>query len=379
MTDHSITLYPVTNGDTILIQLNDGASILIDCNFLSEESRVFDVHGDLLSRLRRDVEERPELDAFILTHPDQDHCRAFTNVFHAGPPSEYSETDKKAGKIIIAEMWFAPRIFQEYDKDLCEDAQDVRDEAQRRIDLYRSESDDRELSGNRIRVIGASDNEALEGLGEILTIPGSTVNLINGKIYEDFRFFVYAPIKADSDDEGTDRNDTSIVLQARFDIDGEDDAARVFLGSDVACSRWERIIDRNDDDNLAWDLFLAPHHCSWGFFSEQAYDKDNPAPSEKVKSLLELKRGNGIVIVSAKPIKDDDNNPPHFGAAQIYKDVVGRENFLCTGDHPNEDNPEPIYFNMTANGPQKGDAPGIKKAAAVSSVRHVVTTPRTYG
>lgn len=54
MNDNSVTFYPVRNGDTTLIELTDGATILIDCRCLGEDNRVYDVHGDLLARLGRD-------------------------------------------------------------------------------------------------------------------------------------------------------------------------------------------------------------------------------------------------------------------------------------------------------------------------------------
>jgi hypothetical protein len=379
MNDNAITFYPVRNGDTTLIELPDEATILIDCRLPGEDNRIYDVHGDLLARLGRDEAGRPHVSVFILTHPDQDHCCGFMDVFHVGPPDDYTAADKQKGKIIIDELWFAPRIFNEYDDDLCDDALEFREEAQRRIDLYLSGDTGKSQAGNRLRVIGSSNNPDLNGLEDILTIPGSFLNLINGKIYMDFRFFVYAPIKHYSDDKNNARNDTSIVLQARFDVDGEEDAARVFLGGDTACAKWERIIDKNDDENLAWDLFMAPHHCSWGFFSEEAYDKDNPNPNEKIMDLLDLRRCDGYVVVSSKPIQDNNDNPPHYGAAQIYKSVVGKDFFLCTSEHPNEDNPEPIYFTMTANGPVKDSLPSVDKSAAVAAVRQAVSTPRTYG
>lgn len=379
MRDNSITFYPVNNGDTTLIELNDGATILIDCRLLGQDSQVYDVRNDLLARLQRDEAGRPHVNVFILTHPDQDHCCGFTEVFHVGPPESYTLADKRQEKIIIDELWFAPRIFKEYDNDLCRDALVFRQEAQRRMDLYRSGDRNRSHPGNRLRVIGSSDNPDLKGLEDILTIPGSTLNLINGKVYRDFRFFVYAPIKHDTDNENGDRNDTSIVLQARFDVAGVVEADRVFLGGDTACAKWERIIDRNEDENLAWDLFLAPHHCSWGFFSQEAYNKENPNPSEKILSLLELKRGDGYIVVSSKPIKDNDDNPPHYGAAQIYKRHVSEQHFLCTGEHPNENTPEPVFFTMTANGPVKDTQPFMKKATAVAAVKQVTSTPRAYG
>ena len=380
MIDNSVTFFPVGNGDTSLIRLSDGATILLDCNVRAVEPGVYDVHTYLVGALEQDSRGVPHLSAFVLTHPDQDHCRGFDKIFYHGNPDGYGEDEKKKGRIIIDELWFSPRVFNEYTKDLCDDAKVFRREAQRRMDLYRDGTEQRNKPGNRLRVIGYSDNEELEGLEDILIIPGETLNLVNGEIYEWFRFFVYAPIKRDTDSDDTERNDTSIVLQARFDVAGEGDAARVFFGGDTGCEGWERIVDVNDDENLQWDLFLAPHHCSWGFFSTEEYDESNPNPSAKVMSLLQLKRGRAYVVVSSKPIKDDGSTPPpHCGAAKIYKEVVGDDRFLCAGEHPDEKDPEPIYFTMTSNGPVKDDLPGDGKASSSAAVTRALATPRTYG
>lgn len=379
MEDQSATLFPVGNGDTTRIRLSDGSTILVDCHIREAKPGVYDAHGHLADTLREDDEGRLHLDAFILTHPDRDHCGGFPKVFYTGDPAQYSDEDTDAERIIIDELWFAPGIFQEYKAALCEDAKSFREEAERRIDLYCSGSSDRRLPGNRLRVIGASDNDALDGLGDILTIPGNTVNLINGKKHDDFRFFVYAPVKADSDDENGERNDTSIVLQARFDVDGTEDAARIFLGGDAGCAKWERIIDVNDDDNLEWDIFLAPHHCSWSFFSSDGYDPDDPEPSEDIMHLLNLKRGRAYVVSSSKSIKDDGDNPPCYDAKEIYESVVGEERFLCTGEHPDEDDPEPVHFTMTQNGPVKDELREARKSQSHAHVETAVSEPRFYG
>lgn len=376
MRDPSITHFPVGNGDMALIQLRDGTNILLDCRIRDVEPGIYDVHGHLLDVLPKDGKGRPYVDVYILTHPDQDHCGGFAKHFYTGAPDDYGEKDRRAGRIIISELWFAPRIFREHTGDLCEDAKAFCQEAQRRIGLYTSGDDGRSDRGNRLRVIGASDDAALEGLDAILTVPGQAVNLINGKLHDDFRFFVYGPIKADSDGEDSERNDTSVILQARFDVGGQADAARIFLGGDAGCEKWERIIARNDDENLAWDIFLAPHHCSWSFFSSRPYDAEDPAPSDNIMHLLYQKRGQAYVISSSKPIVDNDDNPPCYGAKEIYESVVGERHFLCTGEHPNEEEPEPIYFTMTVNGPVKDQLP---RQSRVGAVEKAVSKPRTYG
>ena len=223
MADPSVTFFPVGNGDTALILLSDSSSILIDCNIVEEseddeESR-YDVHDHLLNILKK-VDRIPHLDAFILTHPDEDHCRGIDKVFYVGDPNKYSESDKNGGLVIIDELWFTPRIFSEYTGDLCDYAKIIKKEAERRIDLFRSSDQMKYKAGNRIRVIGYSDNPDLEGLESIITTPGNTINLINNDLKDDFYLFVHAPFK-DDDEDNSDRNTTSGVLQACFDVDGE--------------------------------------------------------------------------------------------------------------------------------------------------------------
>lgn len=377
MNDQSITHFPVGNGDMSLITLADSTTLLVDCNIRepNDEEDILDVHGLLLDTLKRDSKKAPHVNVFILTHPDQDHCRGFKDHFYQGNPAKYTDTDRRAGKVIVDELWFAPRVFNEYNKGLPDDAKAIRTEAERRIELYTSGDPKCKEPGNRLRLIGASDNEELDGLDDIRTIPGQTLNLINGKVYDDFRILILAPIKYDSDGDDTERNDTSIVVQMRFDVDEVEDAVRILLGGDTSCEYWERILDKNDDKALEWDLLLAPHHCSWYFFSTESPTAD-AKPSKKVMRLLKCRRKGAFVVSSSKPIKDDGDDPPSFKAKQIYVAAVGEDHFLCTGDTPDE----PITFIMTGKGPQKsGTASGDGKASLSAMIGRAVSTPRTYG
>ena len=97
MGDASITYFPVRNGDTCRIRLTDGTDIVIDCN-ITEESRDpsvkerYDVHAHLVEQARKE-NGVPHVDAFVLTHPDTDHCRGFKDTFFAGDPAGYTAAD----------------------------------------------------------------------------------------------------------------------------------------------------------------------------------------------------------------------------------------------------------------------------------------------
>jgi hypothetical protein len=379
MADASITYFPVGNGDTSLIKLADGTGIIIDINVCQDEDEErYDVHSHLIQQLRTDSSKVRHCDAFILSHADQDHTRGFSTVFYTGDPDKYSEKDRTKNRIIIDELWFSPRIFCPFEKDLCDDAKELKKEAERRIAVYRKGGADAKKPGNRIRIIGFTDNPDLADLKAIVTVPGSSINLINGLAKSDFSFFVHAPTKKDTDSKWAERNDTSIVLQARFKVDDQERAALALFGGDAGCGIWSDIISKSTNDDLEFDLFLAPHHCSWTFFSETPSEENEP--DDKIITFLTLcKRKGAIAISSSKPIKDDDDNPPHHLAAEKYREILGAKNLLCTGEHPNEKSPEPIYFTMTANGPVKDEPVAKSQVKSSAAIAAVVTQPKTYG
>jgi len=383
MLDPSITYFPVGNGDTNLIQLSNEGTILIDCNITNDsrdenEESVYDVREYLLSTLKKDDNDVPFVDAFILTHPDEDHCRGFSETFYTGDPAKYSETDKKEGLIRVDELWFTPRIFSPHEKDMCETAKAIRKEAKRRIQLYQEKKAERKDSGNRLRIIGYSDNPDLKGLDEIITTPGNSINEVNSKSLKDFSFFVHAPFKKDTDSKWAERNDTSVVLQARFDVEEEKNAARAFFGGDSGFEIWDDIVQRSKEVTLKWDIFMAPHHCSWSFFNVTPYN-DEDKPSKSSLEFLDHRCAGAIIVASCKPIKDDDDNPPHYVAKQQYIKSVGKENFFVTGEYPNSKKPQPLIFTITKKGPQEKELSRSQLNNATSAINTVLKTPHTYG
>lgn len=382
MIDPSITYFPVGNGDTTLIRLSDKTSILIDCNITQgskdeNEKSKYPVHEHLLEEIEKNRESIPHIDAFILTHPDEDHCRGFGDTFHTGDPSSFSKTDQNEGKILIDELWFTPRIFSPCEESLSEPAKCIYKEAKRRMKLYQNADSKSENPGNRLRIIGYSDNEELKGLDKILTTPGNSINLINSSIKSDFSFFIHAPFKKENDSDSSERNDTSIVLQVRFDVGDVENSGLVFFGGDSTCSVFERIIDISEKEDLEWDLLLAPHHCSWHFFNELSHEEDQTL-NKKIISFLEMHREGAFIIASCKPVKDD-KDPPSIAAAKEYKKIVGSEKFIVTMENPNEEEPLPLHFVITRMGPQRKNLSVNKSIVSSAAVQAVIKTPQTYG
>lgn len=385
MQDPTITYFPVRNGDCSLITLSDNTQILIDCNITvdsrdKEEEELYDVHLHLLKYGKKLDGKIPHIDAFILTHPDQDHCRGFQTTFYMGDPAKYSNKHLDDGLLLIDELWFTPRIIAPHEKhkDLCESAQVFRNEAVRRMDLHKARAANRDEPGNRIRVIGYSDNPDLQGLEHVITVPGTYVDVIDAKLKTDFSFFVHAPFKVDTDDEFCERNDTSLVLQARFDAQGVPQAGFALFGGDAGAAIWEKILERSEAKTLLWDLFLAPHHCSWTFFSEQPY-KENKIPAATSLEILDMAREGGQVIASCKPIRNNDDNPPHWAAKAEYEKVVGADRFHVISETPSEDCPLPIVFAISENGPVQMEMPESSAITSSAAKRAVLGTPQTYG
>lgn len=60
----------------------------------------------------------------------------------------------------------------------------------------------------------------------------------------------------------------------------------------------------------------------------------------------------GYIIASCDPIPSKNksgDNPPHAKAKQRYEEIAPN-GFLCTGEHPNRKEPEPIVFELTSEG-----------------------------
>ena len=345
---HSIKFYPVGNGDCDLITIGDAnKKMMFDCNFRqkAEENNeeMYDVLDDLLTNVLTTKRcGLPLLDAFLLTHPDQDHCRSFADKFFLGDPDSVPQSAKDDKKILIGELWYSPRVFEELSGELNADAKAFKKEAKRRMDLYKSDSNKADKDGNRIRIIGWTDNPELKGLENRIITPGNTISEVNGTSCRYFEMFIHAPFKDDI--EGEDRNMTSIVSQLRFKSDkNSDDIARIFLAGDTEWRVIEEIMNKtSNDDYLNWDLMEAPHHCSYKFFADDREDDPNQASLD----FLDKSEESAFIVSSSKVIKKNSDNPPCQKAKNRYTDRVGESNFFCTSGEKDNDTEAPITFDI---------------------------------
>lgn len=284
---------------------------------------------------------KPYLSTFVLTHPDQDHCRGFEELLK---------------RVTIGELWLSPRTFDEYNDEngFSDDANAFKEEADRRVKKT-CNSGGSVASGDKVRVLGYADRldkEPYKNLpDEFISAPGTEISHIDGEDVSDrFRAFVHAPFK---DDQFGDRNDCSVALQITLNHDASTGKA-LFFG-DLSYPVLKRIFEISDADSLEWNVLQAPHHCS----KSAMYWSDDPNTDETLRQhiLDEMEASAldpGYIVSSSATIPSSNepgDNPPHAKAKQKY-DQIAPTDFFCTHDHPDtdSDSPQPVVFEVRDGG-----------------------------
>jgi len=392
----TITFFPVDNGDMTLLKLADAdaTALLIDVNIRQDaddpKGEARDVAKDLRDRLKKDANGRPYVDAFLLSHPDQDHCRGVARHFHLGPLGDYADDKKdyKDKKIVIREIWSSPIVFRRESKThtLCDDAKAFSTEARRRVQLNR----DKNFvvgDGDRILVMGEDIEGKTDDLGLILRKVDESFSTINGKQSAFFSAHLLAPLDANDDEEeeaSLVKNQSSVIMNITLAADAQTpDGAKFMTGGDAEVFIWNRQWDRHKDgpEVLEYDLLQAPHHCSWHSLSDDSWSDcgEKAKVDPDARNALSQTRDGAIVVASSKPIADDDSDPPCIRAKREYVAIVkdAKGEFFCTGEYPNTKAVEPLVFTVTSRGvqpPSKKES-GAKAAAIVTSAR----TPMPHG
>ena len=340
--DQGFIFWPVGTGDSTTVRVAEDVYLQIDLHHMAKSEDDDDPAWPVIDEL---VEILPTfggqsyLSVFALTHPDLDHCQGFEDLNN---------------RVVISELWMSPRTFREFreNDDLCDDAQAFHDEAMRRVKATIDAGGD-PGAGNRIRIIGYDDllqePEFDSFPDEFLSIPGQTITTLDGEDFSGlFEAFIHAPFK---DDSFADRNDCSLAFQ--ISLCNGNETGRALLMGDLSYPVIRRIFDRSENATLAWNLLLAPHHCSKSVMYWQ--DEDEDAETLKLEMIRDI--GNaalnpGYVVSSSEPVpakNDPGDNPPHAKAKQQYQRIVP-DDFICTQEHPNQKNPEPVIFDVSEGG-----------------------------
>ncbi|HUZ54060.1 MAG TPA: hypothetical protein VMU94_16230 [Streptosporangiaceae bacterium] len=342
-----IMFRPVGTGDSTTIVVDDEHVVQVDLHDMAQadlEGAVVTPVVDELAACLPKRDGRPYLAVFVLTHADQDHCRGFADLLEA---------------VTIGELWATPRLWREYedaDTVICDDARAFQEEAERRVEATRAAvaRGDRPKSGDRILVVGYDTDREQHAYADLpaeyLTGPGHPVTALDGDdMSAAFEAFIHAPFAADC---AAARNETSLALQVTLRDPGGADG-RVLLLGDLAHDTIMKIFNFSEakkrEGRLAWDVLLAPHHCS-----KHVMYRDGELQQDVLDALERHARENAIIVASCMPVparNDAGDNPPHAKAKARYLQIVDRESqFICTQEWPDPDQPSPVVFGLTADG-----------------------------
>lgn len=342
----SFIFWPVGTGDSTTIVISETEIMQIDLNdkLMADEegNEHIPIVDELVAKLP-EVNGRPYLSCFVLTHPDLDHCRGFSDLLD---------------RVDIGEIWHTPRIFREYEDTykLSEDAQAFRAEAHRRAERSIEAGGD-PGSGNRVRIIGYASElfepgERYFGFPEhdFYTRPGNSIYMLDGvDVSGRFEAFIHAPFKASLADA---RNETSLAMQIAI---GSGTGMRgLFLG-DLSYPSVMQVFDEThrhgNEDKLQWNVLLAPHHCS-----KKVMYENNVLQQDVLDEFAASQLSPGYIVSSSNEFKgrnESGDNPPHRVARNRYEEIVNND-FVCTGEVSTPEEVRPIIFSSTDWGIELG-------------------------
>jgi len=375
------TFFPVDNGDMTLIRLADSnaSSLLIDCKIRASADDPNDLTPDvgkaLRDRLQTDANNRPFVDAMLLSHPDEDHCLGLKNNFWLGALSDYPDDNKPQDdkRIVICQIWSSAMVFRRASKNhlLCDDAKAFNKEAKRRIEVNKNNNFS-VGEGDRILIMGEDEDGKTDDLTPILVKAGEEFTGVNQEASAYLSSLLIAPIgKQDEEAESQlSKNDSSVIISFRIKSSEYGTGVSRFLGGgDAGVEIWERISDEYSTEDMEYDLLLAPHHCSWRTLSHDSWSEngENAQVSLKAKNALGQAKYGAIIVSSSKPVVDDENDPPCIRAKREYRSILGSSGiFKCTGEEPTKTKPAPLEFEASLRG-------GFKLLVAVSAAVSVAS------
>jgi hypothetical protein len=354
-----LRFYPVGNGDCSQIILKNGKRLLFDFRHLDKGENNADPAIDLKQTLHDELEydDRDDIDVVAFSHADADHIKGSTDFFEL----RHAKIFQGKGRIKIGTLWVPAAM-------ILEEGAEGEDR------ILSQEARFRLLEGKGIRVFSKPDklkdwleenNLSVAEREHLISDAGTIIpefNIANDEV----EFFIHSPFSAHVDDnETTQRNGSSIILQANFEV-GQTTSRYILVG-DTEYEILDQIVDitryHKRDERLNWDIYSVPHHCSFGALSGEK-GKHETIPTDNIKWLLNQGNKGCIMLSSSDPIEDDYDKvlPPHVQAKNCYETYLksngGREPFLVTMQHPNKINPVPIeiVIDETGSRPKKNSS-----------------------
>ena len=370
-----LTFYPIGNADTTLIDLENGDKVLFDFADMKDHDNPDDKRCDLSQLLRTDMSNSgvDQYHVVAFSHLDEDHYKRSSEFFWLRYDSQY----QGKGRIKFETMW-VPAYFILEENIPNEEGKIIQAEARYRF-----------KKGTGIRVFSRPEklkkwckkNDVdFEKRKHLVTDAGNTGDEITLDVHG-AEFFCHSPFAKLVDGKKEDRNDNSLVMQAKFVVDGV--ATKFMLMADIRYGGIDDIVEiteaKGNQDRLEWDGLHVAHHCSRSSVGS-GKERTKSKPSEGVKKLMEeYRQQNGILICPSWPIPEPGSstkkkNPPYRQAANFYKeDVVDKPSsqFLVTMEQPSQSSPKPIVLQIDRNGitQKKTRVKSTRKSTSSASTR----------
>ena len=199
----TLTLFPIGNAETCLLELSNGRKILFDYADMYDGT-----DSDNRYDINRDLSSIGEFDVVMFTHAHEDHTKKASEFFFFDHAKKYQSNDRAK----INELWISAAFLLDTELENASDAKIIRAEAQYRL---------KEGYGIKVFAEPNSLNKWLEehsisheDVSQFIVHAGTNLNLPYF-LSDELEVFVHAPFSKDSE-EVQDRNDPSIVLQVRL-------------------------------------------------------------------------------------------------------------------------------------------------------------------
>ena len=330
---HKATFFSLGNADSSLITLENGKEILFDFGNEANPDDPNEKRMLLDQELRNYMEgkRKDSFDVVAFSHADADHTQGASDFFYLDQAAAY----QGEGRFKIKELWVPAALIVE--PNLSGDALVIRQEARHRL-----------RKGYGIRVFSrperlkewlAGEGLKLEDRASLITDAGKLVPGLSLDM-DGVEFFVHSPFAHRQDTVTVvDRNGDFLVMQATFSVTGS--ITRLLMMNDID---WEPLDDligitryHKRGDRLLWDICHLPHHCSaYSLNADKGATQTKPTPN--IDWLYEQRDNGAIMVCSSDPIPSGDTKqPPHFQAANYYKDKLEKiinGKFLVTMSHP---------------------------------------------
>ena len=272
-----VVLY-VGQGSSAIVLAADGENykvLLLDCN-LDRERGGIDV-----PRLMRDLLDGQSLEAFVNTHPHDDHLRGVEDLSEA---------------VEILAVWHSGHKPSKKYGDSYEQLKKVIDKVKKK-------------HGTEAEVV-LERSRSVKALG-------------------DAEYYVLAPAEYVIDDvnnENADKQRARIHEQCGVLKFGKG-AVWAMIPGDADRAAFEKHITKHHKERLGATLLAGAHHGSRTFFKEN--EDDDPY----VEALDAIDPES--VVISAPTQKESPHDHPHDDAVELYANKVGKDNVLHTGEERN--------------------------------------------